>query len=103
MEELKSILLALVGGARYGTKIRLPHAAIMTFLFKRNLSSHQKLHLIFRLVREHASNLAVFAAIYKSLLAILKWNSRREEGATDKNNSVLQMVWRTLLSIGKRM
>ena len=36
-DELKSIAAALIGGARYGAKIRLPHALVMTFLFRRDL------------------------------------------------------------------
>jgi hypothetical protein len=75
LEELHQILLALVGGARYGIKIRLPHALVMTLLFRRDLSDKEKLKNILRLVLEHASNLAAFATIYKTLLAALKWTS----------------------------
>ncbi|KAL3919732.1 MAG: hypothetical protein SGILL_003605, partial [Bacillariaceae sp.] len=75
-DELSAIIGALVGGAKYGIKIRLPHALVMTLLFKRDLTSKQKLRSISKLVLEHASNLAAFATIYKSILAAFKWSSR---------------------------
>jgi hypothetical protein len=34
-DELLAICGALVGGARYGLKIRLPHALVMTFIFRK--------------------------------------------------------------------
>jgi hypothetical protein len=76
-DELKAICSALVSGARYGVKIRLPHAVVMTGLFRRDLSAPDKLRSIVRLVREHATNLAAFAGLYKFILALLKWSSRR--------------------------
>ena len=48
-DELHSILSAIVGGARYGVKIRLPHALVMTLLFRRDLSSKDKLKTILKL------------------------------------------------------
>lgn len=63
--ELEAILGAMIAGARYGIKIRLPHAFVMTFLFKRQLTTQQKLNTIFKLTLEHASNLASFATLYK--------------------------------------
>ncbi|KAG7358946.1 Tim17/Tim22/Tim23/Pmp24 family protein [Nitzschia inconspicua] len=75
-DEMSAILGALVGGAKYGIKIRLPHALIMTLLFRRDLSSKQKIRSVAKLVLEHASNLAAFATIYKSILAAFKWSSR---------------------------
>ena len=64
-EEIQAILAALVGGARYGFKIRVPHALVMTVLFRRDLSNEQKIRSVAKLALEHASNLAAFAAIYK--------------------------------------
>eukprot|EP00536_Pseudo-nitzschia_multiseries_P011008 jgi/Psemu1/204701/e_gw1.355.19.1 len=78
-EELSAVVSALIGGATYGVKIRLPHALVMTCLFRRDLSSKQKLRTILRLVYEHASNLAAFATIYKVALAALKGSSRSGE------------------------
>ena len=64
-EEVQAIVAAVVGGARYGVKIRIPHALIMTALFRRDLSSKEKIRSVLKLTMEHASNLAMFAAIYK--------------------------------------
>ena len=64
-EEVQAILGALVGGARYGFKIRVPHALVMTVLFRRDLTSTEKLRSVSKLALEHAGNLAMFAAIYK--------------------------------------
>ena len=65
-----------MGGAKYGVKIRLPHALVMTFLFRKDLDVREKIRTILRLVAEHASNLAAFASIYKLMLAVLKCSSR---------------------------
>ena len=54
----------------------MPHALVMTVLFRSDLTSMEKLRNIFKLAAEHATNLAAFAAIYKSLLLLLKWSSR---------------------------
>jgi peroxisomal membrane protein 4 len=75
-DELSAIVSALVGGAKYGIKIRLPHAFVMTLLFRKDLNNQQKMGTVIRLVLEHASNLAAFATIYKSILVIFKWSSR---------------------------
>jgi hypothetical protein len=76
-DELHAVLVSIWAGGRYGAKIRLPHALIMTFLFKRDMSTRRKLRTAWQLVLEHASNLASFAAVYKILLFCLKWTSRR--------------------------
>jgi peroxisomal membrane protein 4 len=81
-EEVREVLWSAFGGARYGAKIRLPHALVMSLLFggaavattpgkrQRDLAS------VFRkavsLTVEHASSLAKFAAIYKTLLFAFK-------------------------------
>lgn len=65
LDELHAIMAGLVGGLRYGFKIRLPHAFVMTALFRRDLTVEQKMTTIWKLTREHAINLAAFAAIYK--------------------------------------
>jgi peroxisomal membrane protein 4 len=70
MEELYAILAALQGGARYGFKIRVPHALVMTFLFKNELSALQKIRAISILTIEHASKLAAFATIYKVCVSL---------------------------------
>jgi peroxisomal membrane protein 4 len=63
--EIYAILAGLLGGARYGVKIRLPHALVMTSLFRKDLTSRGKLRQILRMTLEHASHLAAFATIYK--------------------------------------
>lgn len=64
-DEIQEIFNAMVGGARFGIKIRLPHAFVMTILFRHDLTPKQKLQSILRLALEHASNLAAFATLYK--------------------------------------
>jgi hypothetical protein len=75
--EVQAICRGLIAGARYGIKIRLPHSAVMTLLFRRELSAANKLQAIASSVAEHATNLAAFACLYKSILAVLKWASQR--------------------------
>lgn len=65
VSEVKAILAGLLGGGKYGVKIRLPHALVMTLLFRRNLSAQDKLKIILKSTFEHSKNLASFAAIYK--------------------------------------
>ena len=74
--ELKAILLAFYGGARYGIKIRLPHSCITTLLFRSNLSFQQKLLMIYKTTLEHSISLAKFAALYKTLLCFMKYISK---------------------------
>jgi peroxisomal membrane protein 4 len=68
-------LLALVKGARngavYGAKVRFPHALVMVFMF-RSGTFRQKVDLVLRATRTHASNLARFAVIYKTIGYLLK-------------------------------
>lgn len=73
VSEVKAILAGLLGGGKYGVKIRLPHALVMTLLFRRNLSAQDKLKIILKSTFEHSKNLASFAAIYKV-------NSQRLQG-----------------------
>ena len=73
---MKAILLAFYGGARYGIKIRLPHSCITTLLFRSNLSLHQKLLIIYKTTLEHSISLAKFAALYKTLLCLMKYTSK---------------------------
>ena len=43
MDEIAAIVGALVGGAKYGVKIRTPHALVMTVLFRNDLDAKQKI------------------------------------------------------------
>jgi len=54
---------------RYGAKIRFPHALVMTFLFRDGLLK-DKLRYILKATVQHASNLAKFSFVYKSLTTI---------------------------------
>jgi len=66
---LRFVFAALKGlrnGAVYGTRIRAPHAFVMTFLFAKG-KLLDKLRLILRLTYLHARNLATFVFSYKLL------------------------------------
>lgn len=88
--ELHSVASGLIGGAKYGVKIRLPHALLMTFLFRSNLSASQKLKRVLQLSLEHAVKLAAFASIYKVMIASLKWLSRHLRNSKDS-----ETVWKS--------
>ena len=60
-----AILSAAIGGARYGIKIRFPHALVMTLLFQRHLTNREKINRVLKLVWIHSSNLSGFATLYK--------------------------------------
>ena len=92
-DELLAIVSAFIRGAKYGLKIRLPHAAVMTCLFRNDLLPREKVRLVLKLVYEHASNLAIFASIYKTSLAILKFSSRcLQDGRYEHRHQ--QRVWK---------
>ncbi|KAN0121546.1 Tim17/Tim22/Tim23/Pmp24 family domain containing protein [Russula decolorans] len=65
--------LAVLKGARngfvYGFKVRFPHALIMAILFGRG-DWRERFKVILRASKQHATNLAKFVAIYKSLLVL---------------------------------
>lgn len=69
--EYLAVLKAARNGAVYGAKVRFPHALVMVFLF-RSGTIQQKLHLILRATRQHATNLARFAFLYKLTLLLLR-------------------------------
>ncbi|EGP91478.1 unnamed protein product [Zymoseptoria tritici ST99CH_1A5] len=75
------LVKAIRNGAVYGTKVRFPHALVMIFLF-RSGTLREKARLVFNATRQHASNLARFAFLYKgSMLALRKTNGGKEVGA----------------------
>jgi hypothetical protein len=88
--EFQSIINGLIGGAKYGVKIRLPHALLMTFLFRPNLSASQKLKKVLKLSLEHAVKLAAFASIYKVMIASLKLVSRHLRNSEESEN-----IWKS--------
>ncbi|EFY90964.1 peroxisomal membrane protein (PmpP24), putative [Metarhizium acridum CQMa 102] len=71
--DLLSLVKTARNGAVYGTKVRFPHALVMIFLF-RSGTFRQKIGLVLRATRKHATNLARFATIYKlTVLALKHW------------------------------
>jgi len=66
-----------LSGFKYGTKIRLPHATIMTLIFQRHLPPREQARRIYRAVLTHAYNLGLFAMIYKAALLALKHTTVR--------------------------
>jgi hypothetical protein len=97
-KEIRAVLSACWGGARYGAKIRAPHALVMTVLFRNDLSSMDKVRNVLKLAAEHAGNLASFAAVYKTLLVALKWASKhlRLAAASAGEHSATTPLWRSL-------
>jgi peroxisomal membrane protein 4 len=92
IDELTAVASALIAGAKYGVKIRLPHAVVMTCLFRKDLSSKEKIRSIMKLVFEHSSNLAAFASIYKIVLATLKFSSRYIRSMDDRGKLMGRML-----------
>ncbi|KAF8428746.1 Tim17/Tim22/Tim23/Pmp24 family-domain-containing protein [Tirmania nivea] len=70
--DVLAILKGLRNGLVYGTKIRFPHALVMTILF-RDGTFRQKLTSILTATKQHALNLASFVTIYKSTLYLLNY------------------------------
>ncbi len=101
-DEVAAILSGLIGGGRYGLKIRIPHAFVMTFLFGNKLSFRRKLQVIAKLAAEHSINLASFACLYKFLLASLKVLSRlirQNGGSCDGNYGIIRHLIKSVMSI----
>lgn len=98
-DEVAAILSGLIAGGRYGLKIRIPHAFVMTFLFGSRLSFGEKIKVIAKLAAEHASNLAAFAGLYKLILAVLKVSSQRIKQSRGIHPGMLQQLRRSFLRI----
>jgi peroxisomal membrane protein 4 len=72
------LVKAIRNGLVYGTKVRLPHALVMIFLF-RSGTIREKLLAIFKATKLHAFNLAKFAFLYKtSMLAMKNVNGKEQ-------------------------
>lgn len=101
-DEVAAIISGLIGGGRYGLKIRIPHALVMTFLFGNNLSFKNKLKVIARLAAEHSINLASFASLYKLILASLKVLSRLvtvdQSRVGDMHSGILRRLFKFILN-----
>ncbi|KAF2773317.1 peroxisomal membrane protein 4 [Teratosphaeria nubilosa] len=77
--DLLVLVKSIRNGLMYGTKVRFPHALVMVFLF-RSGTLREKIWLIFKATRQHATNLAKFALLYKSGMLLLKGvNGDKEE------------------------
>jgi peroxisomal membrane protein 4 len=59
---------ALLQGAMYATKVRVPHAAVMLALFGNEKNPVAIARKVAALAFEHAKHLAYFAAVYKAVL-----------------------------------
>ncbi|KAL9086731.1 MAG: hypothetical protein Q9159_004026 [Coniocarpon cinnabarinum] len=71
-----AILKAARNGVVYGTKIRFPHALVMVLLFRTG-TTKEKTTAILKATKQHATNLATFAIIYKSLMLLLRRTAPR--------------------------
>ncbi|CAG8463626.1 11645_t:CDS:2 [Scutellospora calospora] len=69
--DILAIIKGFRNGAVYGAKVRLPHALVMTFLFRPG-SLKDKLTFIFDATKQHSKNLAFFVTIYKTLMYLQK-------------------------------
>ncbi|XP_067936354.1 peroxisomal membrane protein 4-like isoform X3 [Watersipora subatra] len=92
-----AILKGLRNGAVYGAKIRLPHAFVMTFLF-RSGPLKEKLAWILDATRQHSTNLAKFVFIYKSLCKLFSWS----EGKPKQYHSAIAAFVGGYIVFGKR-
>ena len=102
-DELHAILHSLASGARYGFRIRLPHALVMTLLFKPHVPARAKVQSILQVAAEHAGNLAAFAAVYKSILALLKWAHRHLIASQDSEVDIKDATQRFFHWIGRTL
>jgi len=66
-----AILKAARNGAVYGAKVRFPHALVMVVLFRKG-TWKEKIRLVLKATKQHASNLARFAVVYKTSMLILR-------------------------------
>jgi peroxisomal membrane protein 4 len=84
----KNALLSIVRGMRngfvYGFKIRLPHAFVMTMLF-RDGPLYDKIEAILRATWQHSRNLGCYVAVFKLVRALL----RHFRGTEDHWNTTL--------------
>ncbi|KAJ2760529.1 hypothetical protein H4S06_001677 [Coemansia sp. BCRC 34490] len=69
LHEVLSLVKGFRNGVVYGTKIRFPHALVMTLLFRTG-SVQDKAVAILKATKAHARGLAFFVTIYKSLMLL---------------------------------
>ncbi|KAI8056331.1 Tim17/Tim22/Tim23/Pmp24 family-domain-containing protein [Gilbertella persicaria] len=78
--DILSVLKGFRSGIVYGTKVRFPHALVMTVLFKTG-SLESKVKGIFKATKQHAQNLGMFATIYKTLMIIQRKTNGGKEAS----------------------
>ncbi|KAJ2237852.1 hypothetical protein GGF40_000456 [Coemansia sp. RSA 1286] len=84
--DVLSIVKGFRNGVVYGTKIRFPHALVMTLLFRTG-SAQDKLKAILKATKAHARGLALFVTTYKSLMLLQRYLS-----ASGKNTDIHTFV-----------
>jgi peroxisomal membrane protein 4 len=68
---LISVLRGVRNGFYYGTRVRAPHAFVMTFLFREG-KFKDKMTDIIKMTYEHGRNLAMYVGLFKLILCILR-------------------------------
>ncbi|MES1912714.1 MAG: hypothetical protein MHM6MM_004942 [Cercozoa sp. M6MM] len=89
------LLRGLRNGAVYGTRVRLPHAAVMTLLFRRS-DWRTMLKQITKATANHARNLALYVLVFKATLKLLRAMAKN----TDTTNGLRRRgdPWQHLLA-----
>jgi len=77
-KELIAIVRGFRNGVVYGFKIRLPHAFVMTMLF-RSGSLHDKFRAIARATYNHSKNLGVYVAVFKIVRLLMRLLRAKED------------------------
>jgi len=80
--DLLSILKGTRNGLVYGTKVRFPHALVMTMLF-RSGTLREKSRSILLATRTHAKNLGLFVTLYKTAMYLLRTQRGGKEAQAD--------------------
>lgn len=79
LDSLLSVVRGFRNGVVYGAKIRFTHALVMTLLFKQG-SFYDKALSIWRATYQHATNLGLFAAVFKLIRVLLRWLRQKDDG-----------------------
>ena len=76
--EFLIILRGIRNGFYYGAKVRFMHSIVMAILFPRKDYKSEIIRVL-KLTFKHASKLAIFIGIYKSLLLLMKILSKEKK------------------------
>lgn len=74
-----SIIRGLRNGVIYGSKVRFPHALVMTVLFREG-SLYEKMRGILKATFTHARNLSCFVAVFKGVMMLMSHLRNTEDG-----------------------